>query len=218
MEEKEYIYSEYWEKCWNDENIEELSQYLEGWNSFCSEELDIFKAQGVKKVCDAACGFGAHALSMLSNGFEVEAFDVSPRAVELTAAGLRKFGYENVQVKVTGILDTGYENDTFDAVTAYAVVDHLIKADAQKAIRELMRIVKKDGLVLVSFDTPHEEDFKTAHKILEDGSMLYEDGTPDAGMIFHPYEEAEIDDLFKTYQVIFHKINQKGDRIYILKK
>ena len=208
----EYSYSEYWEKCWDSENVDELQQYLSGWNRLKSEEIDIFKSHGVKKVCDVACGFGAHTIALLSNGFDVEASDISPKAVELTAAGLKGFGYGDVKVKIAGVLDTGYEDESFDAVTAYAVIDHLTKNDAKKAIHELVRIVKKDGLVLLSFDTPQNEDFSLPHQSLEDGSMLYEDG-----MIFHPYEDGEIKDLLKEYRIIFHKTNQKGNKIYILK-
>ena len=208
----EYSYSEYWEKCWNSENVDELLQYLSGWNGSKSEEIDIFKSRGVKKVCDVACGFGAHTIALLSNGFDVEASDISSKAVELTVAGLKEFGYGDVKVKTAGVLDTGYEDESFDAVTAYAVIDHLTKNDAKQAIRELMRIVKKDGLVLLSFDTPQNEDFSLPHQSLEDGSMLYEDG-----MIFHPYEDGETKDLLKEYRIIFHKTNQKGNKIYILK-
>ena len=214
----EYVYSEYWERCWNSENVDDLMQYLSGWNGFKSEEIDIFKSQGVNHVCDVACGFGAHTLALLSNGFNVEAFDVSPRAVELTTAGLKEYGYENVKVKIASVLDTGYDDASFDAVTAYAVMDHLTKKDLEKAIRELMRIVKEEGLVLISFDQPQDEDFIIPHRLLEDGSMLYEEGTSNEGMIFHPYEDDEISDLMNEHRVLFHKTNQKGDKIYILKK
>ena len=37
-------------------------------------------------------------------------------------------------------------------------MDHQIRKDAERAIRELMRIVKAGGLVLMSFDKAEEED------------------------------------------------------------
>ena len=92
-------YADYWEKCWNEEDTQALSGWLDTWNNFAGEEVAIFKVYGVKTVCDAACGFGNHTLSFASNGFTVSAFDVSPRAVELTTSGLRKYGYDDVTVK-----------------------------------------------------------------------------------------------------------------------
>lgn len=218
MTEIDISYANYWEKCWNSENEEDLSFFLSGWNESKSEEIDLFKKHGVKRVCDVACGFGAHTLALLSNGFEVEAFDVSPRAVELTVAGLKKYGYENVKVKRASILDTGFADDAFDAVTAYAVLDHLTKKDAEKAIRELMRIVKAGGLVLISFDQAGEDDYSMPHRLLEDGSMLYEEGSENVGMIFDPYEDDGIMELVKGYQVLHRKIDKKGNKIIVIQK
>lgn len=216
--EKEYAYSNYWEKCWNNENVSELTRYLSSWNGTKSDEMDIFINRGIKKVCDAACGFGAHTIALLSNGFDVEAFDISQRAVELTVEGLKNCGYGNVSIKVASILNTGYEDETFDAVTAYAVIDHLTKNDAEKALQELMRIAKTGGLVLMSFDKAQEDDFDMSHSLLDDGSMLYEEGTPNGGMIFHPYEDDEIMDLGKDYRILLSKSDKKGSRIIILEK
>lgn len=218
MTECEYVYAEYWDKCWNDENVSDLSRYLSSWNGSKSDEMDIFVARGIKKVCDAACGFGAHTIALLSNGFDVEAFDVSRRAVELTVEGLRKHGYENVKVKTASVHNTGYPDETFDALTAYAVMDHLTKKDAEEAIRELMRVVKTGGLVLLSFDKAQEDDFVMPHRLLEDGSMLYEEGTPNGGMIFHPYEDGEITNLVKEYRVLLRRTDKKGNRIIVLEK
>ena len=218
MAEQGYAYADYWEKCWDSEDESDLNRFLSGWKGSKSDEMDIFTSSGVKRVCDAACGFGAHTLALLSNGFEVEAFDVSPRAVELTAAGLKKQGFENVKVKTASLLDTGYANETFDAVTAYAVMDHLVKKDAEQALREMMRIVKPGGLVLMSFDKLEEDELSMPHKLLEDGSMLYDEGTPNDGLLFHPYGDGEIEELVKGYRVISRRTDRKGNRVIVLEK
>ena len=211
-------YSEYWEKSWCKEDTEELSRYLEGWNGFTSTEMGVFNQYGVKKVCDAACGFGAHSLAFASNGFEVFAFDISPRAVELTTCGLHKYGYDNVEVKLAGITDTGYDDETFDAAAAYAVIDHLTEADGKRAIEELMRILKPQGLLLLSFDKAEEEDFQTAHEELPDGSMIYTDKSPREGMLYRPCDKEKISLLIDGYSVIKQWTNKKGSQFVILQK
>ena len=218
MTEYESIYAEYWEKCWSSENVSELLQYLSSWNGVKSNEMEIFKNRKVKKVCDAACGFGAHTIALLSNGFDVEAFDISQKSVELTVAGLKKHGYKDIKIKAASILNTGYADETFDAATAYAVIDHLTKKDAEKAIRELIRIVKAGGLVLLSFDKIQNDDFIMPHQLLEDGSMLYYKGTQNDGMIFHPYEDSEIMDLVRDYNVLLYNTDKKGSRTVVLEK
>ncbi len=213
----EIDYSEYWERCWKEENSEELSGYLQGWNGHADEEMDIFRQYGVRKVCDAACGFGAHTIAFASNGFEVSAFDISERAVELTRYGLKKFGYEGVDVKVAGITDTGYDDEAFDAATAYAVMDHLTLEDAKKALAELMRIVKPDGLLLISFDAAEEEDFQCEHEELSDGSMIYTDASRE-GMLYRPYDAEKIGALVEGCSVVKQWTNRKGAQIVLLQK
>ena len=211
-------YSEYWEKSWRQEDTEELSRYLEGWNGYSGTEMDIFKQYGVKKVCDAACGFGAHSLAFASNGFEVSAFDISPKAVELTIHGLQKYGYNNVEVKLAGITDTGYGDGSFDAASAYAVIDHLTEEDGKRAVEELMRILKPQGLLLLSFDQAEEEDYESAHEELSDGSMIYTEESSREGMLYRPYDKAKIETLVAGYYIINEWTNRKGSRFVILQK
>ncbi len=212
-------YSEYWEKCWNQEDSEELSGYLDGWNGHADEAMDIFRQYGVKRVCDAACGFGAHTLAFASCGFEVSAFDVSEKAVELTRYGLRKFGYDGVDVRVAAITDTGYEDEdeAFDAVAAYAVMDHLTLEDAGRALAELMRITKKEGFVLLSFDAAEEEDFQCEHEELPDGSMVYTDASRE-GMLYRPYDSERIGALVDGCSVVRQWSDRRGGQVVLLQK
>lgn len=180
--------------------------------------MELMKSRGVKTVCDAACGFGAHTLALASNGFAVSAFDISPKAVELTTAGLRKHGYDSVEVKAAELSRTGYPDETFDAVTAYAVFDHLTEADAQRALTELFRIAKPCGLLVLSFDAAEEDDYTCPHDSLPDGSMVYAAGTPRSGMLFRPYDEQRLAALISGYPVVLRERTRKGDRIVLLQK
>lgn len=211
-------YSEYWERCWNEEDAEALEKWLEGWNHAGSEEIEYFKAQSVRTICDAACGFGAHTLAFASNGFYVAAFDVSPKAVELTRAGLARFGYGDMPVQVASLTDTGYDDEAFDAATAYAVFDHLTEADAGCALTEMLRIVKPGGFVLLSFDTPEEDDFSVPHKVLSDGSMVYGPESEREGMIFRPFDDAKVLTLTAGHSVTRKWRSRKGDLIVLLQK
>lgn len=211
-------YFAYWEQCWNEEDADALLRWLDGWNRSRSAEAELLKSRGVKTVCDAACGFGAHTLALASGGFDVSAFDLSPKAAALTAAGLRKYGYDGVEVKAASLFDTGYADEAFDAATAYAVLDHLTEADTYRALTELFRIVKPGGFLVLSFDAAEEDDFACPHELLSDGSMVYKDGTPRAGLLFRPYDEERIAALTGGYSPVLREQNRKGDRIVVLQK
>ena len=206
----------YWERCWSEEDPELLHQYLGSYRGSYLRELNVFKEHGVVNICDAACGFGAFYLLFASAGFEVQGFDISETAVEIAAAGLKKYGIVNPKIKIASILDTGYLDKAFDAVVAHAVLDHMMCADAKRALNELFRIITDGGLVLISFDCAEPGDYEGEHTRLEDGTLLYTDADRD-GMLFHPYDRAEIGELLGDYKIIFEAQNSR-ERIFILQK
>ena len=206
----------FWERCWKQEDAKELDSYLRGYLNCQSEEIDLFRRAGLQTVCDAACGFGAYTLALASNGFTVRSFDVSPTAAALTRAGLKRFGYE-VEVRVADLLHTGYADGEFDGAFAHSVLDHMTRADAAAALRELCRIVRPGGLVLLSFDTAEEADLTAPHETLPDGSLLYTGEGKRGGMIFHPYDREAIHSLVAGYEIASERVNRKGEQIVVLK-
>lgn len=208
---------DFWESCWQSENPEAMYACQDSYYRWEDGIIDIFRAHRIEKVCDAACGFGAYSLAFASNGFQVTSFDISPSAVEITRRGLERYGIA-ADVKAASILSTGYGDEVFDGVVAGSVLDHMTVADAQKALSELYRITKPGGLILVSFDTAEESDLEMAHERLSDGSLRYAEGTPRAGMIFHPYDRDGIVSLLKGKTVIYEQTNRKGEQIRILRK
>lgn len=210
-------YGAYWESCWQKEDSEQLQTYLEGWKNYHGREIELLQEYQVNSVCDAACGFGAYTIAFVANGFEVSGFDISSASVEITRQGLTQCGFETVDIKMASILDTGYEDASFDAVNAHAVLDHLTLADAKRAIEELFRIVRKGGLVMISFDGAEEEDFSEEHIEIEPGTMQYVSGER-AGMLFHPYEWEEIENLLEEYEIIERWTTRKGEQVVAVRK
>ena len=133
-------YNMYWERCWKEEEPEQLYKYLDSYYGITSKELDVFKEYNVGSVCDAACGFGAYSLAFATNGFDVYSFDISDTAVEITKNGLKKYGIESNNVKVAGILDTGYTDAFFDGVIADYLVQTKIN-DAKIQVRDAIQSV-----------------------------------------------------------------------------
>lgn len=56
-------------------------------------------------------------------------------------------------------------------------------AAASKAMAELYRIIKKGGLIYMSFDGLEKDDLSHPHLVLDDGRFEYINGRPE-GMIF----------------------------------
>ncbi len=209
---------DYWEKTWQSENEYELQQYLKGYNGVSNSIVDIFKQNNVVSICDVACGFGAYSLLFASNGFEVEGFDISETAVEITKKALEKYGIDTSKYKVADMLNTGYSDEAFDGVIVHAVIDHLLVSDAKKAIEELCRITKKNGLIMLSFDPLEEDDVDCPHRVLDDGSVQYTTDDSRNMMIFHYYSNDDIEKLLAGKHIEYSEIRKNGERIVVIRK
>ena len=74
----------------------------------------------------------------------------------------------------------------FDGVVCRDVLDHLPRAEAAAAVKELCRITKPGGIVILTLD-PLDEEYRTEpHRVNADGDYVYTAGKW-KGMVFHPY-------------------------------
>ena len=206
----------YWESRWSQTSAEGLKEVLQPYHQGKDEILDVLKAHRVRRICDAGCGFGAYSLLLASNGFAVEGFDLSESAVAVTKELLGNYKIDASSYRAASVLQTGYEDEQFDAAIAYSVLDHMTVNDAAKGLRELSRIVRKDGLLVLAFDSLEEDDLELAHTVMPDGSLLYTQGKR-TGMIFHPFTEQELSELLGNKEILYRRTNTKGERVLVVR-
>lgn len=205
----------YWDSVWAGEMIKDYKKYINF--NYNYKFIDIFKQNNVFNICDAACGFGKYSAILSKSGLRVSGFDISEEAVILTKSMLNEFNLKYNDYCVCSITDISFQNECFDGVVAHAVIDHLINIDAIKAISELFRITKKNGLIYLSFDGLEEDDIKISHEVLDDGSFKYIDDLR-KGMIFKYYTDEEIKKLIDGREILYFNKSQNGVREVILKK
>lgn len=134
----------FWEHSWKRVDPERVAGYVQSIDMNPDPLIDALHRHGVKTVCDAGCGCGAYAMKLAANGFSVCGFDVSSHAVEIAQTLLEKAALA-AELKTAGILSTGYADGTFDGVVCRDVLDHLPRAEAAAAVKELCRITKPGG-------------------------------------------------------------------------
>ncbi len=79
-----------------------------------------------KRVLEIACGNGIDASIAAYNGAQVFAYDICPRAVELTRRRAQVNGVaDRVHTQVCGEVDEAFAGETFDAIMGYATLHHL---------------------------------------------------------------------------------------------
>ncbi|HEY6643345.1 class I SAM-dependent methyltransferase [Povalibacter sp.] len=108
---------------------------------------------------DVAAGSGALAIPAARLGANVTAIDQSPAMLDLLAQRARR---ENLRIECD-VMDghaLGFHDDTFDIVGSQFGV--MLFPDMPKGIREMVRVTRPGGKVLVTaYGDPHSIDFLT---------------------------------------------------------
>lgn len=207
---------EFWNQSWNHVDMNRVSEYIERMKSaepVSDPIIDCLRAQQAKVVCDAGCGCGAYSLKLALNGFKIFGFDISPAAVRLSKELLSSRNIEYGDFRTCDILATGFDDNQFDAVISRDVVDHMSLMDGIAAVRELYRIVKKSGSIILTLDRSDAEYETEPHTVNSDGDYIFTGGKWD-GMVFHPYSENEIARLVQVGTIV--RLESDGDGVLVV--
>ncbi len=87
------------------------------------------------KIFDAGCGEGKLVDKYRALGYDITGMDMQ---------------YSSEFVKKGNILETGFDSDKFDVVVNLDVIEHMNFEDQEKLVKELSRILKPNGLLIMS--------------------------------------------------------------------
>jgi 2-polyprenyl-3-methyl-5-hydroxy-6-metoxy-1,4-benzoquinol methylase len=122
-----------------------------------AEEMDLkMRLLGVpqsdyhgRKILDAGCGTGEFTCWYAARGNEVTAIDLSRPSLEHAKAYAAKYHLDDrIDFQQQSVLDLNLPNETFDFVYCYGVLHHT--PDPHRGFRELVRVCKPGGVVVVS--------------------------------------------------------------------
>jgi ubiquinone/menaquinone biosynthesis C-methylase UbiE len=115
-------------------------------------ELLLEKTNGMGIICDLGCGPGNVAKFLHNVGAEVCGIDLSQKQIE-EAQKLNK----GIQFYQANMLDLSTISDNhFGGVAAFYSIIHIPKNVVLKALREIHRILKQNGTLLITFHTGEE--------------------------------------------------------------
>jgi SAM-dependent methyltransferase len=104
---------------------------------------DALAGRSNPRILDCGCGTGAN-LVLLGEFGRASGFDLSRRGLEFA----REYGRRSVaQASMTAI---PFADATFDLVTAFDVLYSLTEADEAIAVREMFRVLKPGGAIVVN--------------------------------------------------------------------
>lgn len=156
-------------------------------------------SQGKKEFLDLGCGLGRHTILFAKNGFQTKAFDLSENAIERTKERAKKEGL-TIDFKIGDMLHLPYEDDSFDCILCRNVISHTDTEGMKQIVKELQRVLKKDGECYLTLGSKDTWGFKQEHWPLADpNTRIRMDEGPEKG-IPHFYADYElIKELFKDF-------------------
>jgi tellurite methyltransferase len=111
---------------------------------------EFLKSHKAKKVLDLGCGAGRNLVYIAKQGFETYGIDLAPEGLKIIKETLAKDNL-SPDLKVGNVFDTlPYETGFFDAVVSVQVLQHGTEAQIQKAISEIKRILKPNGIIFIT--------------------------------------------------------------------
>lgn len=189
-------------KIWNKKYQYDINNQLKP-NLFLLKNINNFlKLLNKKaKILDLGCGTGNKTNFIHKKGFNIIGIDSSERAISYA-----KNNYKNMQFYKGNILNTKFADNSFDAIISTAVMHCLIKSQRLKYIKEIKRLLKKNG-ILFQLVLSSEDQTKIQQKQIETNTFIDK-----YGLVFHLFTEKELKDYFKDFQFIKFKLNKKKFR------
>jgi len=151
---------------------------------------------GDSHILDAGCANGYFSLDLAKRGFKVTGVDLSKNNIEECKIRAKILGLDNIEFRTSDLEDLGiFKEDQFDGVISFATLRYV--PDVVKALKELHRVTKKGGAVIVDFPNkyspwfiifqrfaykyilPHDKECDIHHTIKQSKELMKQAGFKD---------------------------------------
>jgi ubiquinone/menaquinone biosynthesis C-methylase UbiE len=184
----------------HEEVIRFFSKYIRkrvGLDDF--KDIDSFTTP--PKILDLGCGIGRHIFYASSMGADAYGIDLSESAIKTAWAWAQKEGFSQYREKIRqgDITRLPYPQNFFNYVLSHGVLDSMSFDTAKEAVREVARVVKREGLfycdVVSGDDSSHFREYDKEEMVQAD----HEQGTIQSYFNFAKIRSM-IDSLFEIVE------------------
>lgn len=102
-----------------------------------------------KRIIEVGCGSGYTSLALARKGARIALLDLSPQALKVAADGFAKAGLPAPELYNQDALKNTLPSDTFDATWNGGVIEHFYDPGKELLIKEMLRITRPGGKVIV---------------------------------------------------------------------
>jgi len=102
-----------------------------------------------KKILDLGCGLGKMSVYLSKQGAEVTGIDIGDKLIE-SAKRLAVHNQVNCKFVIADSAHLPFEKEKFDIVICLGVLHHLKQCDVEPTVKEIYRVLKKDGKFFIN--------------------------------------------------------------------
>lgn len=157
---------------------------------------------------DLGCGNGRHLIPAAKYFKKAIGLDISSELLEIVRAKLKKENIDNVELIKSNLIDIAIDDKKIDSILYIAALHNIKhKENRVKSLKEVKRILKKNGSAMISVWSREQEKFRENFKKnkKEDNSefgdieIYWRQDNLNVSRFYHLYSEEEfIEDLKKA--------------------
>ncbi len=164
-----------------------------------------------KVILDLGCGGGRHSTFFASLGHRVISIDYSLEGCRHTRSLMEERGAAALVACAT-MQALCLADSCVDGALAYGVLYHSDTSGFRSAVRELWRVLKPGGRLLVRTRGTSDPRFGTGVRIDNRTFVLTDDSTNERGMQMHFIDHAAIPEIFAQFRdIIIDRIEETFD-------
>lgn len=118
-------------------------------NSAFNKIIKLCSINKQDKILDAGCGSANHAIRMAKKGYNITAIDFSGSVLEIARQNITQLNLlDKVTLQQEDLTALSFADNSFDHAYCWGVLMHI--PDVEAAIKELCRVVKPGGYIIIS--------------------------------------------------------------------
>lgn len=180
-----------WDKRYGEEQPYREKPATEIVNRFFKEHGD--ELQG-EKILEIGCGNGRNLRHLAEQGYDTYGLEISEEAVKQIQEDFKKEGLA-AEVQRGSFYNTPYKDERFGCVMSINVFQHNDWEGAERAFQEASRVLKNNGLLLLSVRSTSRDVPENREDVPDKGiTFIPKQGTKE-GIKLHHFSEEEIREL-----------------------
>lgn len=151
------------------------------------------------KILDLGCGTGRHTIFFAEKGLKIYAQDKSELALNLLKEQIKK--EHKIKTIKDEINKIPFPNQFLDVVISTATLHHGKKKQIKNWFREIMRVLKPNGFLIISILSRNDRGYDTGEEI-ESGTKIDISDIFDTEIPHHFFTKKEIINLLKDFSIL----------------